>query len=285
MLSALIANSVRLRVAVLAACVVLLVVGSRSIRRAPLDVFPEFAPPLVEIQTEAPGLSTDEVESLVTVPIEIALNGIPHVKYVRSKSVLGLSQVVLVLETGTDPLRVRQMVQERVTEVTRRLPTVANPPIILQPLSTTSRVMKIGIWSKTLTQRDITEIVLWTVRPKLMSVPGVANVAIWGQRDKQYQVLVNPARLRANGVSLDAVTTATREAVALEGGGLVDTPNQRIAVRHIPAIHDPIDLQAALVDVGNGAPIPLGKVADVEFGSPPPIGDAVINDGPGLLLI
>src|SRR5436305_10722563 len=134
MLSALIANSVRLRVAVLAACVVLLVVGSRSIRCAPLDVFPEFAPPIVEIQTEAPGFSTDEVESLVTVPIENALTGIPHVKTVRSKSVLGLSQVVLVLDTGTDPLRVRQMVQERVTEVARRLRTVANPPIILQPL-------------------------------------------------------------------------------------------------------------------------------------------------------
>src|SRR6478609_1071269 len=114
MLSALISNSLRLRVAVLAACVVLLVVGSRSVRRAPLDVFPEFAPPLVEILTEAPGLSTDEVESLVTVPVENALNGLPHVKTVRSKSVLGLSQVVLVLETGADPLAVRPLVQERI---------------------------------------------------------------------------------------------------------------------------------------------------------------------------
>src|SRR6478609_4306345 len=122
MLSALISNSLRLRVAVLAACVVLLVVGSRSVRRAPLDVFPEFAPPLVEIQTEAPGLSTDEVESLVTVPIETALTGIPNVKTVRSKSVFGLSQVVMILETGTDPLRVRQMVQERTAAVARQLP-------------------------------------------------------------------------------------------------------------------------------------------------------------------
>src|SRR5437868_1826328 len=132
MLSALISNSIRLRVVVLALCVVLLVVGSRSVQRAPLDVFPEFAPPLVEIQTEAPGLSTTEVESLVTMPIENALNGIPHVKYIRSKSVLGLSQVVLVLETGTDPLKVRQMVQERTAAVTRQLPTVALPPVILQ---------------------------------------------------------------------------------------------------------------------------------------------------------
>src|SRR6266576_194880 len=113
MLSALISNSIRLRVVVLALCAVLLVVGSRSIRRAPLDVFPEFAPPIVEIQTEAPGLSTEEVESLVTVPLETALTGIPHVRTVRSKSVLGLSSVVLVLDTGADPLKVRQMVQER----------------------------------------------------------------------------------------------------------------------------------------------------------------------------
>src|SRR6478609_1479522 len=125
MLSSLISNSIRLRVVVLALCVVLLVVGSRSIQRAPLDVFPEFAPPLVEIQTEAPGLSTEEVESLVTVPIENALTGIAHVKTVRSKSVLGLSQVVLVLESGADSLRVRQMVQERVAAETPRLPSVA----------------------------------------------------------------------------------------------------------------------------------------------------------------
>src|SRR5438067_8242333 len=113
LLSSLIANSIRLRVVVLALCAVLLVVGSQSIRRAPLDVFPEFAPPYVEIQTEAPGLSTEEVESLVSVPLETALTGIPDVKTVRSKSVLGLSSVVLILNQSADPLRVRQMVQER----------------------------------------------------------------------------------------------------------------------------------------------------------------------------
>src|SRR6476646_5175381 len=164
MLTALISNSIRLRVVVLALCAVLLVVGSRSLRRAPLDVFPEFAPPLVEIQTEAPGLSTNEVESLVTMPIENALTGVPQVKVVRSKSVLGLSQVVLVLEDRADVMRVRQIVQERVTAVTRLLPTVALPPVILQPLSSTSRVMKIGILSTkdaNLSQRDLTEIVMW----------------------------------------------------------------------------------------------------------------------------
>src|SRR5262245_13062967 len=285
MLTALISNSVRLRVVVLALCVVLLVVGSRTIRRAPLDVFPEFAPPLVEIQTEAPGLSTTEVESLVTVPLENALNGIPRVKTVRSKSVLGLSQVVLVLEDGADPLRVRQMVQERVTAEARRLPVVARPPVILQPLSSTSRVMKIGIWSKSLSQRDLTEVVLWTLRPKLMSVPGVANVAVWGQRDKQFQVLVDPDRLRANEVTLDMVTRAAGDAVALDAGGYLDTPNQRLAVRHTTPVRDEDDLKRAVVDQRGGASIPLGKATEVVIGSPPPIGDAVINDLPGILLI
>src|SRR6188472_4284051 len=125
MLSSLIANSIRLRVVVIAACVVLMVVGSRSIRRAPLDVFPEFAPPKVEIQTEAPGLSTEEVESLITVPLENSLNGTIGLKTIRSKSVLGLSSVVLILEEGTDLMAARQVVQERLSVETPRLPTAA----------------------------------------------------------------------------------------------------------------------------------------------------------------
>ena len=122
MLHWLVSTSIRLRVVLLAACVVLLVVGFRSLGEAPLDVFPEFAPPIVEIQTEAPGLATDQVESLVTMPIENAMTGIRHVKTVRSKSVLGLSQVVLVLEHGTDHSQVRALVQERLAGVTRQLP-------------------------------------------------------------------------------------------------------------------------------------------------------------------
>lgn len=285
MISWLVGTAVRLRLPLLVGCVLLLVAGYRALRHAPLDVFPEFAPPLVEVQTEAPGLSSEQVESLVTIPLENALTGIPHVTAVRSKSVLGLSQVVLVLRHGTDHLKVRQLVQERLAAEARQLPAVARPPVILQPLSSTSRVMKIGVWSKTLSQRDLTILALWTIRPKLMSVPGVANVAIWGQRDRQLQVLVDPDRLRANGVTLDAVVRASGDAVVLETGGFLDTPNQRLAVRHVSPVLDPADLARTVVDYRGGAPIRLGDVAEVAIGSPPPIGDAVINDGPGLLLI
>ncbi len=285
MLSWLVSTSVRLRAVLLAGCVVLLVAGYQSIGKAPLDVFPEFAPPIVEIQTEAPGLSSEQVESLVTMPLENALHGIPNVQTVRSKSVLGLSQVVLVLHHGADHLAVRQLVQERVAAEGRQLPSVARPPVILPPLSSTSRAMKIGVWSRTLSQRDLTVLALWTIRPKLMSVPGVANVAVWGQRDKQFQVLVDPDRLRANDVTLDAVVRASIDAAVLETGGFLDSPNQRMAVRHVSPILDADDLARTVVDFRGKAPVRLGDVTEVAVGSPPPIGDAVINDGPGLLLI
>jgi len=259
--------------------------GYRTIRTAPLDVFPEFAPPKVEVQTEAPGLSTEEVESLISVPLENALNGTPGLTTIRSKSVLGLSSVVLLFEEGTDIHKVRQFVQERVAAEAVRLPTVARPPVILQPLSSLSRLMAIGVSSKTVSQQDLSVLALWTIRPKLMSVPGVANVAIWGQRDKQYQVLVDPDRLRAYGVTLDQVMRAAQDATVLESGGYVDKPNQRLAVRHRAMVHDPEDLARTVVAFQANAPIRLGEVATVQFGSPPPIGDAIINDGPGLFLV
>ncbi|QEL17979.1 efflux RND transporter permease subunit [Limnoglobus roseus] len=285
MLSGLISSSVKGRVVVLALCGLLIAYGLRTVRTAPLDVFPEFAPPKVEVQTEAPGLSTDEVEGLISVPLENALNGTPGLKTIRSKSVLGLSSVVMLFEEGADVHKVRQYVQERVAAEAVRLPVVARPPVILQPLSSLSRLLKIGVSSKTMSQQDMTVLALWTIRPKLMSVPGVANVAIWGQRDKQYQVLVNPDRLRAEGVTLDQVVRAAGDATVLDSGGFLDKPNQRLAVRHRSMVRDPDDLARTVVAFQANSPVRLGEVARVQFGSPPAIGDAIINDGPGLLLI
>src|SRR4051812_19350026 len=237
MMNWLVSTSLRLRVLLLAASIVLMILGVRAAQQAPLDVFPEFAPPLIEIQTEAPGLSTEEVESLVTVPLENALNGTQGLKVIRSKSVLGLSSVVLILQEGTDLMRSRQLVQERLFVEASRLPAVARPPsspgpVILSPLSSTSRVMKIGVSSKTLSQMDLTVLARWTIRPRLMAIPGVANVAIWGQRDRQYQVLVDPARLRVNGVTLDAVVRAVTDTAAVAAGGVLGQPHPPDAVPH-----------------------------------------------------
>jgi CzcA family heavy metal efflux pump len=300
MMNWLVGTSLRLRVLVLALSVVLIVVGIQKAKNAPLDVFPEFAPPLVEIQTEAPGLSTDEVEALISVPLENALNGTQGLKTLRSKSVLGLSSVVLIFAEGSDLMRARQLVQERLAVEATRLPVVAKPPVILSPLSSTSRLLKIGVSSKKLNQMELSELARWTIRPKLMSIAGVANVAIWGQRDKQFQVLVDPDRLKANGVTVDAVTKAVADASAVAAGGFIDDPNQRIVVRHRSPINRPEDLEAMPVAIRNGAPIRVGDVAEVRIGHGAPIGDAVIitrpngdnapkpedrDDGMGLLLI
>ena len=285
MLSWIISAALRLRVLVIVAAILLVFVGAKLVREIPLDVFPEFAPPLVEIQTEAPGLSTEEVESLVTLPLEYTLNGTSWLKTMRSKSVLGLSSIKLIFERGTDLMRARQLVQERLAIAAGRLPTVANTPIILPPLSSTSRALKIGIWSETLDQMALSDLALWTIRPRLMAVPGVANVAIWGQRDRQFQILVDPDRLNALNVSLDEVIKAAGGAAVISAGGFIDTPNQRIALRHQATIESPEELARTVVRFNNGIPLRLGDVADVVVGYPPPIGDAVINDGPGLLLI
>ncbi len=280
-----IAGSMRARTAVAALAAVLVLLGLMRARHMPLDVFPEFAPPVVEIQCEAPGLTSVEVESLVTRPIELGLNGLPWVATIRSDSVLGLSSVVLILEEGVDRLRARQFVQERITVIAERLPDVAHAPVILPPLSSTSRVMKIGVSSKTLSQVELSTLTRWTIRPRLMAVPGVANVAVWGQRDRQLQVLVDPQRLAARGVTLDQVLRAAGDAAAVTTGGFIDTPNQRIPVRHSTHLTTAEDLGRSIVAFEGGAPLRLSDVAEVVEGFPSPIGDAVINDGPGLLLI
>jgi len=315
-MSWLIRASLQFRVIVLMIALGLIVVGVRTMDSIPLDVFPEFAPPLVEIQTEAPGISTEDVESLISVPIENAVNGIPFVKAVRSKSVLGLSSVRLIFANGTDLLMARQLVQERITLVAAQLPLVARPPVILPPLSSLSRCMKIGLWSDTKNQMDMTVLTKWTIRPRLMSVSGVANVAVWGEKDPQLQVIADPDRLRANGVTLDALMQAVRDATAVGAGGFVDTPNQRLALRHVPAVFTPEQLgemvlafrgnsswaastnssnvgpvattnslRPGIVATSGGSPIRIRDVAEVVVDYAPPIGNAIINNQPGLLLI
>ena len=281
----LVATSLRLRLVVVIVGLMLSIGWMRSARSTPFDVFPEFAPPLVEIQTEAPGLSTSEVEALITVPLENALHGVPLLTTLRSKSVLGLSSVVLLFEPKTDVLDARQLVQERIARVAASLPAAARTPVVMPPLSSLSRLMKIGLTSKTLSQMELTTLTRWTVRPRLMAVPGVANVAIWGQRDRQLQVLVDPDRLQAHHVSLDDVVAATRDATAVAAGGFLDTPNQRLAISHVSPVRRAPDLAAMPLVHKDGATLRIGDVADVVEGSPPPIGNAIIGTGPGLLLI
>lgn len=293
-MSALIAWSLRTRVLVVGLAVALIVIGGLQLRDAPVDVLPEYSPPYVEIQTEALGLSAAEVEQFVTVPMEaLMLNGVAFVDSVRSESIPGLSSIVLIFEPGTDIYRARQMVQERMSHATA-LPRVAKPPQMIQPLSSSSRVMIVGLSSSSITPTELSVLARWTIRPRLMGVEGVANVAIWGQRERQLQVLVDPTRLDAAGVTLDAVVSTTGNALWVSplsylkastpgAGGFIDTPNQRLGIRHVLPIRTPEDL--ARVPLEGHPTLRIGDVADVVQDHQPLIGDASTNGGQGLLLI
>ena len=289
-------SSLKFRFLVVAVAAAMVFLGAGQLRQLPVDVFPEFAPPRVEIQTACVGLSASEVESLVTTPIEETLNGLPGLDALRSKSVGQLSSIQLIFKRGTNLLEARQVVQERLSTVVPTLPTWAAPPIIMQPLSATSRVMKIGLTSDTLSTIDMSMISYWKLRARLLQVPGVANVAIWGERLHMLQVQADPERLKRNQVSLEDVMEVTADALdagilrfsdgaTIGTGGFVETPNQRLGIRHVLPIATPDDLAKVTIEQRRGKALRLGDVADVVVDHQPLIGDAVINDGPGLMLI
>jgi CzcA family heavy metal efflux pump len=291
-----VSSSLRLRFLVVLAAVVMMAVGSSQLGKMRVDVFPEFAPPRVEIQTMANGLSTADVESLVTVPLEQALNGVAGLDDLRSKSVPQLSSIQMIFKQGTDLLHSRQLVQERLAIATPSLPTWAAPPVMLPPVSATSRVMQIGMSSKSMPLTDLSMTAYWTVRAKLLRVPGVANVAIWGERLKMMTVQVQPKKMLARGVTLDDVMEVTADSVdsgllrfssgsIIGTGGSIETTNQRISIRHVLPIVAPADLAKITVTSKSGARVPLGDVAIVKADNQPLAGSAVINDGLGLLLV
>jgi CzcA family heavy metal efflux pump len=295
-------SSLRFRYLVIAVAGALVLFGIGRTQELPVDVFPEFAPPIVEIQTPALGLSPAEVEALVSTPLEEVLAGTPGLDVMRSKSVPQLSSVKLIFEPGTDLMLARQMVDERVQTVVPNLPAWASPPVMLPPLSATSRSMKIGISSDSLSVIDLSMIAYWTIRQRLLRVPGVANVAIWGERLEMLQVQVIPERLQEYDISLNEVMQATGDALDVglfqfsDGhyvgtGGWIDTPNQRLPIRYVlPIVYrsdevTPDALANVTVAVRNGEPVVMSDIAEVVVDHQPMVGDGIINDGPGLLLI
>jgi len=207
-------TSLRFRFLIVALGLGLTYFGALRLKEIPIDVFPEFAPPWIEVQTLCLGLSPAEVEEQVTVPIENAMNGVPGVEILRSSSVPQLSSVSAILARGADELAARQLVTERVAIATRNMPTWAAPPVMMPPVSTTSRVMKIGVTSKTLSMMDLSMLAYWKIRSRLLGVPGVANVPIWGEQLKMLQVQVDPDGLAKLGLTLDHVMETTSDATA-----------------------------------------------------------------------
>ncbi|MBF9070438.1 efflux RND transporter permease subunit [Streptacidiphilus fuscans] len=296
----LISSSLRLAAAVVVAALVVLALGIGSLRHAAVDTLPEFLPPQVQVQTSAVGLSTNEVEQLITVPMEDQLNGVAFLDHMRSQSVPGLSTIQLTFKPGTDVYQARQLVQERVSQG----PAVVNvgtPPVMIQPLSAESRAMMIGLSSTSVSPLNLSTLARWRIRPRLLAVPGVANVTIWGERDQQLQVLVDPATLHAHGTTLtqiintagDAMWTSPLtfvEASTPGADGFIDTPNQRLSVQHILPISTPQELARVPLEVDTGiSKLKLGDVTTVVEDHPALAGDAVLTSqagtGTGFLLV
>jgi CzcA family heavy metal efflux pump len=291
-----ISSSLRFRYLVVAAAVAMMVLGITVLPRMHVDVFPEFAPPRVVIQTLCTGLSTSDVEQLVTVPLEASLNGIQGLDDMRSKSVPQLSSIELLFKPGTDQLQARQLVQERLATVSPSLPTWAAPPVMLAPVSATGRAMQIGMTSSTHSLIDMSMTAYWTIRARLLRVPGVANVAIWNERLHLMAVQAQPSKMQARGVSLNQVMQTTSDAVdsgllrfstgaVIGTGGTIETPGQRIGVHNVLPVVTPRDLASVPITTKGGQLVRLGDVTTVAQRYQPLIGDAVINGRPGLLLV
>jgi CzcA family heavy metal efflux pump len=295
MMRGIIKTSLSFRYLVIIIAGIIMFLGASQIQEMPVDVLPEFSPPYVEIQTEALGLSAKEVELMITVPMEQdLLAGVAWLDVIRSESVPGLSSILVYFEPGTDLYRARQMVAERLAQSAVGIPHVSKPPTMIQPLSSTSRFMMVGLSSNDLSLIEMSVLARWTIAPRLMGVPGVSTVAIWGLRERQLQVLVDPERLSAYDVSLDQVVETAGNALwvsplsFLEAsspgtGGFIDTPNQRLSIWHILPISSPEDLAAVPID--GASPLLLGDIAEVVEDHQPLIGDAVINNNSTLLLV
>lgn len=288
--------SLKFRLIVLAVAAGILGLGLTSLPSMPMDNLPEFSPPHVEIQTEALGLSAVEVEQLITSPMEAdLLNGVAWLDEIRSVSVPGLSSIEMVFEPGTDILRARQLVAERLTQAFA-LPNVSTPPVLMQPLSSTSRVMMVQMTSENVSPIDMSVLARWDIKPALMGVPGVANVSIYGQREQQLQVQVDPAKLRAQDVTLnDVVETAGNavwvsplsflEASTPGTGGFLESANQRIGIQHVLPIRTPADLGKVAVEGSTNKSLKLSDITTLVEDHQPLIGDAVTGKTPGLLLV
>ena len=281
---------------VVAAAIGILGLGLFQLHNAPVDVYPEFDPPDIQIQAEALGLSAQEVEQLITVPIEQdLLNGIPWVQHIRSRSMPGLSAIDLQFEPGTDLLAARQLTQERMSQA-KALPNVGTPPMMIQPKSSTSRVAMIAMRSDSVSEMQMSVLARWQIKPRLMSIPGVANVSIWGLRDRQLQVQVDPQRLQSRKVTLTQLIETTGNALWVSPlsfveastpgtGGFVETPNQRLGVQHIQPINTPAQLANVAVQGTHAAPLRIGDVAKVTEDHQPLIGDASLDGAPSLMLV
>ena len=273
MFNRLIAWSLNNRLLVLAATIVLFVAGGYTLTRMPTDVFPEFAPPEVVIQTEAPGMAPTDVEALITYPLESAINGAPGVTDVRSQSSVGLSTITVVFDSGTNIYLDRQLVNERVQGVANRLPAGVQPPVMLPVTSAVGWLVKYALVSDTVPAQELRTLSDWEIRPRLLALGGIASVVAIGGEVKQYQVRLDPARLLAYHIGLDEVRQALQESNLNVPGAFLERHGSELIVNGVGRISSLDDVRNTVINRRGGVPITVANVADVGFGGENKRGD------------
>jgi CzcA family heavy metal efflux pump len=269
---------------VAAAALLLLVYGGVVLKGAKFDVFPDFVPAEAEVQTEAPGLSAEQVEQLVTRVVEQSVNGAAGVVAVRSESIPGLSIVQVVFAEGSDPYRARQVVSEAVAETTAAMPAGVQAPAVAPLTSSTMDLLKVGFLSDRLSPMDLRALVDTVVRPRILATPGVARATVYGGQIRRLEVRVRPDQLAARGLAFTDVEAAVRQSTGVSGGGHIDTLQQRILVTPNGQARGAADVANAEIPNPDGAPVRVGDVAQVVDGPGPLDGDALVMGRPGVMV-
>ena len=265
------------RLIVLALTVVLFLAGGYALQHMSVDVFPEFAPPQVVIQTEAPGMAPQDVESLITYQLESAINGSPGVTAVRSKTSVGLSTITVVFASNTDIYLDRQLINERIQNVQGQLPKTAKPPVMLPVTSAVGWLIKYALVSDSLTPEQLRTYSDWEIRPRLLSQGGIASVVSIGGEVKQYQVRMDPLRMQAYKISIEEIRKALQGANTNVPGAFVQGPGQELIVSGVGRINSIEDIKATVIALRNGVPITIANVAEVAIGGEIKRGDGAFG--------
>jgi CzcA family heavy metal efflux pump len=267
-----------------AVTIIALVLGGWSAMQAPLDVFPEFVPSQVDIQTEAPGFAPQQVEELVTRQVEFAVNGAAGIATMRSESIPGLSVITITFNDGIDVHVARQGISERLSELGGTLPAGVGTPKLSPLVSSTMDLLKIGLVSDKVDPYTLRDAANWVIKPRLLGVPGVAHVIVFGGAIRQIQILPDMQKLSTYGLTFAEVADAAKAALPLRGAGLVDTAAQRILLKSPTPEPDAAALAQAVINIRNNTPVLLRDVAEIKVAAAIRFGDSLIMGKPGVLL-
>ena len=284
MLNRIISYSLHNRLLVIAVSAILIFWGTYSASKMEVDVFPDLTAPTVVVLTESHGMAPEEVERLVTFPIETSVNGSGNVRRVRSSSSAGISIVWVEFDWGTDIYKARQIVSEKISIVANQLPSGVSAPIMAPQSSIMGEIMLISVTAKKMNQLDIRTIADWNIRPLLLSIGGVSQVVVIGGEYKQYQILASPQKMKSYNVSLSELLKASKEANTNASGGFMQEYGNEYIVRGIGRTNDLIDLGKSVIKTQDGIPIKLEDVAELKIGSSIKIGDGSLKGSPAVIM-